>query len=155
EDTEPVSEVTVKTMGLGSRKVSSSPFVWPCTTNGLTIWRQAPSPDPMAEPVAIIPFFKTKGEIQRFDPAAIVFWPARNVPGAIGKLTPLRLRLPVTPPSAGLNESVVPQTFVDPTPLPTDVGVTSLPFTSRVPDKHMSPPTLTWPGVTPGASVKF
>src|SRR5262249_48926763 len=71
------------------------------------------------------------------------------------KLMPLRLRLPATPPSADLNPSAVPQTLVDSPPAPTEVGVTSLPLTSRVPDRHIFPPTLTLPGLTPGASVKF
>src|SRR5215470_4729166 len=91
---------TEKIIGFGRRNESSFPLTWPWTRTGAENCRQPLFPAVTTLPAEIKPPFKTSGEIQTFDPAAMVSWPGSPTPGEIGMVTLPIVIHPATPPKA-------------------------------------------------------
>src|SRR5262249_40673502 len=147
---------TEKTIGFGRRNVSACPLTRPLVMSGAENCRQPLLPAVTALPPEIKPPFRTRGEIQTFDPGAIPFCPGRSNPGEIGMVTPPIVIHPATPPKACWNDVTPPQTFDPPPGLPEiELGAINWPLMSRTPSKHPFDPTEIVPRLTPAPMVKF
>src|SRR5262245_27667759 len=147
---------TEKTIGFGRRNVSSCPLTRPWVMSGVENCRQPLLPALTALPPEIKPPFRTRGEIQTFDPGAIPFCPGRSSPGEIGMVTPPIVIHPATPPKACWNDVTPPQTFDPPPGLAVmALGEINWPLMSSTPSRHLFDPTDTEPRSTPAPMVKF